>query len=487
MLGTACRSSWNTGNLDFPKTFFFQICRLDGGFLILILSYVASPQCRTIFQVSHSVSASSAPYRLSDALNRHIPGLKSTLLLRRRKKIDGLEIHRTPARRATDALRRHLAHGFDILLPERRKDLPFSLNVLGMGFDTAQMEKADVVHLHWIGGRTVDFSQLRHIRRPLVYTLHDMFACTAGCHCTMDCSLFQNECRGNCPQLGAPRLFRNIPAWLFSRKRRAEVERSCMFPGRKIVQIYNPVDTDLFPSGGRPECHPGRPGHPARAFVIACGATGLFNPVKGGHFIPLVLEELYRRGHRNLHLLLFGNQEKSVDYPFPSTSAGFITDMNKLAGLYSAADIFLNPTLQDVAFQRSAGIHGLQNPFRYLPDGRSSGSGSGRKDGAGRSAGRPEPNGRPLRTAHPGRKTPANPGGGRPPARGTNILLPRHCRTARRPCMRNRSGNTVTKSENGRRSTDGRPVPVHPGASSFVIDKKKTPHTLCTVSTLLSP
>lgn len=224
----------------------------------------------------------------------------------------------------------------------------------------------EYVNLHWIGGRTVDFSQLRHIRRPLVYTLHDMFACTAGCHCTMDCSLFQDECRGNCPQLGAPRLFRNIPAWLFSRKRRAfgripsltlvtpslwlkrEVERSCMFPGRKIVQIYNPVDTDLFrPAEDRNAIRAGL-GIPPGAFVIACGATGLFNPVKGGHFIPLVLEELYRRGHRNLHLLLFGNQEKSVDYPFPSTSAGFITDMNKLAGLYSAADIFLNPTLQDV-------------------------------------------------------------------------------------------------------------------------------------------
>ena len=262
--GPASAGSRNNGKRNLPKTFFFQICRLDGGFLILILSYVASPQCRTIFQVSHSVSASSAPYRLSDALNRHIPGLKSTLLLRRRKKIDGLEIHRTPARRATDALRRHLAHGFDILLPERRKDLPFSLNVLGMGFDTAQMEKADVVHLHWIGGRTVDFSQLRHIRRPLVYTLHDMFACTAGCHCTMDCDRFRDECRGSCPQLGTPRLFRSLPAWLFSRKRRSfaripsltlvtpslwlkrEVEKGCMFPGRRIVQIYNPVDTDLF-------------------------------------------------------------------------------------------------------------------------------------------------------------------------------------------------------------------------------------------------
>jgi glycosyltransferase involved in cell wall biosynthesis len=121
-----------------------------------------------------------------------------------------------------------------------------------------------------------------------------------------------------------------------------------MFPGRKIVQIYNPVDTDLFrPVEDRNAIRAGL-GIPPGAFVIACGATGLFNPVKGGHFIPLVLEELYRRGHRNLHLLLFGNQEKSVDYPFPSTNAGFITDMNKLAGLYSAADIFLNPTLQDV-------------------------------------------------------------------------------------------------------------------------------------------
>lgn len=339
---------------------------LISGFQIPILSYVASPQRRIVFQVSHSVSASSAPYRLNDALNRNISGMKSILLLRRRKGIDGLEIRRSGARRATDALCRHLAHGFDGLLPERRRDLPFSLNVLGMGFDTAQMEKADLVHLHWIGGRTVDFTLLRHIRRPLVYTLHDMFACTAGCHCTMDCDLFRNGCRGLCPQLGTPRLFHGLPAWLFSRKRRAfgsipsltlvtpslwlkkEVEKGCMFPGRRIVQIYNPVDTDLFHPEEDREAIRASLGIPSGAFVIACGATGLFNPVKGGRFIPLVLEELYRRGHRNLHLLLFGNQEKPVEFPYPSTNAGFITDMKELARLYSAADIFLNPTLQDV-------------------------------------------------------------------------------------------------------------------------------------------
>ncbi len=113
-----------------------------------------------------------------------------------------------------------------------------------------------------------------------------------------------------------------------------------MFPGRKIVQIYNPVDTDLFrPAEDRNAIRaglgipPGRSSSPAAQ--PACSIRS-----KAAISSPLVLEELYRRGHRNLHLLLFGNQEKSVDYPFPSTSAGFITDMNKLAGLFTARRTF---------------------------------------------------------------------------------------------------------------------------------------------------
>lgn len=327
---------------------------------------MSSPSNIKVFQVSHSVSSSSAPYRLNDALNQYIPGMESVLLLRRIKGIDGQEIRRSPVRRMADALRRHMAHGMGSLLPERKKELPFSLNVLGMGFSLSQMEEADLVHLHWIGGRTLDFSRLHRIRRPLVYTLHDLFAVTAGCHCNMDCELFREECCGPCPQMGMPRLFRNLPAWLFQRKKRAfskirsltlitpsqwlqsNVEKSGMFPGRRMVQIYNPVDTDLFrPSEDRALIRE-RLGIDAGTFVIACGATGLFNPIKGGRFIPPVLEELHRRGYRNIHLLLFGNQEQPMDFLYPSTNTGFITDMAELAGIYSAADIFLNPTLQDV-------------------------------------------------------------------------------------------------------------------------------------------
>lgn len=90
-----------------------------------------------------------------------------------------------------------------------------------MGFDLSQMEQADLIHLHWIGGRTLDFSRLGRIRRPLVHTLHDLFACTAGCHCPLECTGFHEGCRGKCPQLGTPRLFPGLPAWLFDRKKKA--------------------------------------------------------------------------------------------------------------------------------------------------------------------------------------------------------------------------------------------------------------------------
>lgn len=374
-----------------------------------------------------------------------------------------------------------------------------------MGFDTAQMEKADVVHLHWIGGRTVDFSQLCHIRRPLVYTLHDMFACTAGCHCTMDCGLFQDECRGNCPQLGAPRLFRNIPAWLFSRKRRAfgripsltlvtpslwlkrEVERSCMFPGRKIVQIYNPVDTDLFrPAEDRNAIRAGL-GIPPGAFVIGLrrnrpvqsGQRRPFHPPGAGGTIPARAPEPSSPALRQ--------PRKKRGLPLPQHKRRIHYGHEQAGRALQRGGHFPEPHASGCPFQRSAGIHGLQNPFRYLPDGRSSGSGSGRKDGAGRSAGGPEPNGRPLRTGSSRTENSCKPW--RRKAVGTRN---KHSPTpslphGTPPCMRKRSGNTVTKSENGRRSTAGLPVPVHQDASSFVIDKKKTPHTLCTVSTLLPP
>ena len=59
---------------------------------------------------------------------------------------------------------------------------------------------ADIVHLHWVGDNYLPIRELAKIEAPIVWTLHDMWAFTGGCHTAYDCSRYQAGC-GNCPQL----------------------------------------------------------------------------------------------------------------------------------------------------------------------------------------------------------------------------------------------------------------------------------------------
>lgn len=321
-------------------------------------------QAFKVAQVSHNVSESSAPYRLNEALGRHAE-MESYLLLRRTKNGVGEELIRSSARRTGDALKRLLARAICRMTFPYDRNTPF-YSVLGMGFNQKQMEKADIVNLHWIAGRTLDFSRLRYINRPYVYTLHDTMPVTGGCHGNLGCTNYRNGCAGGCPRLGKifgstawtgyifrkkKEYFSRIPSltivtpskWLLNM-----AHESGMFEGRRMVQIYNPVDTDLFiPSFNKKEAK-NCLGIPENAFVIAVGAVNLKDPFKGGEYVLPIICELYKRGLRNIHILLFGGGSGDTDsYPYSVTRSGFIADTKRLVGVYQAADLFLNPTKQD--------------------------------------------------------------------------------------------------------------------------------------------
>ncbi len=62
-------------------------------------------------------------------------------------------------------------------------------------------ESADLVHLHWVNG-LVSMRSLRRVKKPLVWTMRDMWPFTGGCHYSMGCDRFRSGC-GHCPQLGS--------------------------------------------------------------------------------------------------------------------------------------------------------------------------------------------------------------------------------------------------------------------------------------------
>ncbi len=62
----------------------------------------------------------------------------------------------------------------------------------------------DIVHLFWINGGFLRIETLKNFKQPIVWTLHDMWPFTGGCHYDDECGKFQQSC-GNCPVLHSER------------------------------------------------------------------------------------------------------------------------------------------------------------------------------------------------------------------------------------------------------------------------------------------
>jgi glycosyltransferase involved in cell wall biosynthesis len=60
--------------------------------------------------------------------------------------------------------------------------------------------KPDLVHLHWIGDNLLSLDELKKITVPIIWTLHDSWVFTGGCHLPYPCEKFLNQC-GKCPVL----------------------------------------------------------------------------------------------------------------------------------------------------------------------------------------------------------------------------------------------------------------------------------------------
>ena len=61
----------------------------------------------------------------------------------------------------------------------------------------------DIVHLHWVSRHILKNSDICKIKRPIVYTLHDMWPLTGGCHHSFDCKKYEQGC-GKCLALRFP-------------------------------------------------------------------------------------------------------------------------------------------------------------------------------------------------------------------------------------------------------------------------------------------
>ncbi|PSB21079.1 glycosyl transferase [filamentous cyanobacterium CCP2] len=223
----------------------------------------------------------------------------------------------------------------------------------------------DIVHLHWICQGYLQIETLSQFQQPIVWTLRDMWAFTGGCHYNFDCEHYTNSC-GSCPQLGSRQDW-DLSRWVWKRKAKAWknlnltivalsswladcAAASSLFRDVRIEVIPNGIDTRQYRPFDR-QLSRNLLNLPQDKQLILFGAVNsTSDPRKGFHLLQPALQNLRQLLPDDaVELIVFGasQPEKPPELGFRCRYLGQLNDDLSLALLYSAADVFVAPSIQE--------------------------------------------------------------------------------------------------------------------------------------------
>jgi len=225
---------------------------------------------------------------------------------------------------------------------------------------------ADLLNLHWISSM-LSVKDIGRLKKPIVWTLHDMWAFCGGEHYAPD----NDEARfrlgyrpDNRPE-GETGPDLNRQTWEEKRRFWAHqgftfvspsqwlaglVRESALFNQSPVHVIPNCLDVDNIWRPISREAARNVLGLPQDKKLILFGAAGgTSDPRKGGDLLHEAIDRAASIKSGFFELMIYG-QEKPKDsdnWPCPVHWLGIIRDDRVLAQAYSAADLFLLPSRQD--------------------------------------------------------------------------------------------------------------------------------------------
>lgn len=245
---------------------------------------------------------------------------------------------------------------FVIRIPSKSSFFTLSRNTGSKNIASVFGNTLCVVHLHWTPGiiSLSEIEQLSSTSNFLVWTLHDMWPITGGCHFAQTCSKFQDSC-ANCPQARKPfqeriRVSHNLKSSIFKNSNiqivcpsnwmYRQLEASGIIPPERLTVIHNPVDTHLFSPNKYNEVlsssHFGED-----RFVVGCIAANIDDPRKNIKKVVSLLESISESFNiKNLHLVIIGRGATSSKV-IPTMTTGFLSEKD-IAVLASQFDLYIS-------------------------------------------------------------------------------------------------------------------------------------------------
>jgi glycosyltransferase involved in cell wall biosynthesis len=315
-----------------------------------------------------SGGAARAAYRLHTGL-RNL-GHDSRMLVAHKASEDSNVALFQPSRDLPSRIRRRVLSSFMARswsrLPPRPPGVTFfSDDRSTFGAEMAdQLPPCDILQLHWVCS-FVDYCKFfRRVPRelPIVWTLHDMNPFTGGCHYSGDCEKFRASC-GACPELLST-VPEDFSAQSWRRKERAishrdgrgtqivtpsrwlaeQARNSSLFGNMPIEVIPNGVDTETFQPRQRKASREKFGIDPAAkvALFVAEWAT---EKRKGLELLVEAVRRMKKGPEFCLAAIGRGLPKELEDVR--SVSIDHVRDEMTMSMVYSLADVFVIPSLQD--------------------------------------------------------------------------------------------------------------------------------------------
>jgi len=229
------------------------------------------------------------------------------------------------------------------------------------GFDLRDLDGykwADIIHLHWINHGMINIKCLDKVEKPIVWTMRDMWPMSGGCHYALDCKGYMTGC-GCCPHLHSNSR-NDLSRYVMNRKNRHYSQNihfvaisqwladcagaSSLLKDYDISVISNGVDGKEFYPVDRTAARYFF-GLEENAKIVLVGATNIHDVYKG---FPKFQESIKYLSKKPLYVF-FGEVKKSdlenlnIDFQI----LGYLRDNDSLRMAYSAADVFVAPSIQE--------------------------------------------------------------------------------------------------------------------------------------------
>lgn len=241
-----------------------------------------------------------------------------------------------------------------------------SFNIIGTYqlINKIKSSKPDLIHLHLLHDNFINLSLLiNYLKKsniPVVWTFHDVWALTGQCPAfeMVNCNKWIDGCH-NCPQYkNEPKsLLFDTSRLMWNRKRKLFTDFNNLtiatpskwtekmvslsyFKNNEIHTIYNGIDLSVFnpktvdrSKYNLPDKH------------IILGVASYWEKRKGLD----IFIELAKRLNNDYQIVLVGTNDQ-IDKLLPENiiSIHKTSDQSELAELYSLAEVFVNPTREDV-------------------------------------------------------------------------------------------------------------------------------------------